>query len=167
MSRTAQFVGQFFIYGALCVAVGALASWPRYEQFAPETAQIKLSLAHSAQRKEKCRRFTSKEIADLPPNERRPNTCKRERVPIRIQLLIDEKQVYDAVVEPVGLSHDGPARVYQKFVVPTGHHTITARLRDTLKSDGFDYEKKANVELKPHQSLAIDFSVDQGGFVFY
>ena len=167
MSRTAQFVGQFFIYGALCVAVGALASWPRYEQFAPETAQIKLSLAHSAQRKEKCRRLTSKEIADLPPNKRRPNTCKRERVPIRIQLLIDEKQAYDAVVEPAGLYRDGAARVYQKFVVPAGHHIITARLRDTPKSDGFDYEKKASVELKPHQSLAIDFSVDEGGFVFY
>ena len=167
MSRTAQFLGQIFIYGALCLAVGALATWPPYEQFAPETAQIKLSLAHSAQRKEKCRRLTSKEIADLPPNERRPNTCKRERVPIRIQLLIDEEQAYDAVVEPSGLSRDGAALIYQKFVVPAGRHTITARLRDTPESDGFDYEKRANVELKPYQSLAIDFSVDQGGFAFY
>ena len=167
MSKLGQIIGQLIFYAVICAFIGAFSNWPRYIQFAPGTAQIKLSLAHSAQRKEKCRRLTSKEIAALPPNKRRANTCERERVPIRIQLRIDDKQVYDAVVQPVGLSRDGPARVYEKFVVDAGAHTITARLRDTPDSDGFDYEKKADVDLKPYQSLAIDFSVDQGGFVFY
>ncbi len=167
MSDVIRFAGQFAIYAAICAFVGLFASWPRYEQVEAGNAQIKLSLAHSGQRKEKCRRLTPQEIAKLPPSERRPNTCKRERVPIRIALLIDGEEVYDAVVEPAGLSRDGPGRIYEKFIVPAGTHEITARLRDTPKSEGFDYEKKANVELKPYQNLAIDFSVDEGGFIFY
>ena len=167
LKATMQWLGQAFFYIALCAGVGTLASWPRYQQIGPNQAQIKLSLAHSGQRKERCRRLTPQEIASLPANKRRPNTCARQRVPVRIQLLVDGKQLYDAVVQPTGLSRDGPARIYKKFVVSKGSHTVTVRLKDTPGSGDFDYKTTEQIVFAPYQSLAIDFSTDKGRFVFH
>ncbi len=162
-----QWVGQVIVYVILCAGVGALASWPHYQQIEPNQAQIKLSLAHSGQRSKKCRRLTPQEIAKMPANERRPNTCARQRVAVRIQLLVDGNQLYDAVVEPAGLSRDGPARIYEKFVVSACNHSVTVRLKDTPGLGDFDYETTKQVAFAPYQSLAIDFSTDKGGFVFF
>jgi hypothetical protein len=40
-----------------------------------------------------------------------------------------------------------------------------ARLRDSDRSEGFDYERTGVLELAPAQSLAIDFRAEMGGFV--
>jgi hypothetical protein len=166
MPDGSRYAGQILFYGALMALIGYLSSRPLLSNFPLQSAQIKLSFAHGAERIAECRRLTYQEIAKLPPNERRPNTCGRERLPIRIQVLLDHASIYDAVLEPTGLSSDGPARVYQKFSVPPGRHEITARLRDSRRAEGFDYETHAIVDLKPLQNLAIDFKRDQGAFSF-
>ena len=109
---------------------------------------------------------TTKEIAKLPAKERRPNTCARERVAIHVQLSINGEQIHDAMLPPTGLSRDGPARIYEKFLVPAGRHVITARLRDSRRAEGFDYESTHEVDLAAWQNLAIDFKADKGGFEF-
>lgn len=167
MPRVPQLIGQIVFYGLVCGAIGLLASWPRIVLIAPGSAEIKLSLAHSADRKVECRRLSPQEIAKLPPSKRRPNTCGRERIPTHVQLIVDGKRLYDATVEPLGLTKDGPARVYEKFVVPAGQHTIVARLKDKPDALEFDYEKEVVVHLKPNASMAVDFKADQGGFMFY
>ena len=166
MNKVLSLAGQIVFYALAAAATGYLASFPIYQQFPEGHAQIKLSFAHGAARKVDCRRLTYKEISKLPPGQRRPNTCARERVPIRVQLMLDDRTVYDAILEPTGLSSDGPARAYRKFAVPAGRHEIVARLRDSKRSEGFDYEKRETVDLKPLQNLAIDFKADAGGFVF-
>ena len=50
--------------------------------------------------------------------------------------------------------------------MPAGRHELIARLRDSDRRDGFDYERTAMVELAPAQSVAIDFRPEMGGFVF-
>ena len=66
---------------------------------------------------------------------------------------------------PTGLAGDGPSRVYRRFAVPPGRHELIARLRDTDRKSGFDYERTMTVDLKPEQSLALDFHAETGGFV--
>jgi hypothetical protein len=129
-------------------------------------AQIKMSLSHGAERRTECRRLSPEEIAKLPPSKRRPNTCARERIAIRVQLLTDGEVVYDEELVPTGLSSDGPARMYRKFLVPAGRHRLVARLRDSKRALGFDYESEHTVELAPWQNLAIDFRPEAGGFIF-
>ncbi len=167
MSDVLKYLGQAFVYAIIAVGTAYFASRPQIQLLRPDAAQIKLSLAHSAQRKEECRKLTSAEIAKLPPSQRRPNTCGRERVPMHVQLVLDGQAIYDATIEPIGLSADGPARVYKKFVVPSGRHQIVARLKDRLGGREFDYEKSAEINLSPSQSLAIEFKADRGGFLFY
>jgi hypothetical protein len=161
-----RYAGQAVVYALFAGFIGYFGSHPVIRQIPEDHAQIKLSFTHGAARKVACRRLSSEEIAKLPPKERRPNTCARERADIRVQLMIDGEIVYDAVLEPIGLSGDGPAHAYRKFPVPAGEHTIEARLRDSPRIEGFDYETKMTVDLVPLQNLAIDFKADGGGFTF-
>ena len=166
MVRLLQFAGQGIFFAAVAVLIGYFASYPVYEQFPEGQAQLKLSFAHGAQRVKACHRLTPQEIAKLPPNERRPNTCERKRVAVHVQLDVDGKRLLDARLEPIGLAGDGPARIYKKFAVDAGSHIVIARLRDSRKADGFDYETRREVFLAAGQNMAIDFKADAGGFIF-
>ena len=166
MVKVLQYAGQAVVYAAVAVLIGYFASRPLYQQFPDGQAQIKLSFAHGAARVRDCRRLTPQEIAKLPPNERRPNTCDRARVTVRVQLDLDGKIIYDADLPPTGLAGDGPARVYRKFAVPPGRHVLIARLRDGRDTAGFNYETRQEIELAPGQNLAVDFKSDIGGFIF-
>jgi hypothetical protein len=165
MAKALRYLGQGAVYLLLALGIGYFSDRPAYTHFPPDMALIKLSFAHGAQ-KEDCRRRTDEELARLPPNMRRPMVCARERLPVAVELLLDGESLYQAVLPPTGLAGDGPSRTYQRFVVPPGRHEVTARLRDTARTDGFDYERTVEVDLAPAQSLAIDFRGEMGGFIF-
>ena len=165
MADIMRYAGQAVFYVCAAALTGYLSFRPLYQQTPPELAQIKLSFAHGAQRVEDCRRLTTKEIAALPPSERRPNTCSRERHPVYVEFSIDGDLLYAQRLEPAGLSKDGPSRTYQKFLVKAGEHTVTARLRDSGRGVGFDYEMEQQLTLAAGQSLAVDFRAEAGGFI--
>lgn len=166
MRNIMRYIGQFVFFALIAVFIGYFSSQPVYHQFPEGSAQIKLSFAHGAARVIDCRKLTSKEIAKLPPNKRRPNNCTRERIPMHVQLSLDGKLVYEDQLIATGLSNDGPGRTYQKITVPAGEHVITVRLRDSKRTDGFDYEATRRITFSPFQNLAIDFKADTGGFLF-
>jgi hypothetical protein len=166
MPELLKYAGQALVYAAVAAAVGFFSTSPTYHQVPPGMAQIKLSFRHGGVRVEDCRKLTPEEIAKLPARERRPNTCTRERVPITIDISLDGAELYHAVLQPTGLSRDGPAETYRKFLVSAGHHRITAQLRDSKRTDGYDYRSVEEIDLAQWQNLAIDFKSDQGGFLF-
>lgn len=159
------YVGQGAVYLLLALGIGYFSDRPAYTHFPPEMALIKLSFAHGAN-KEECRRRTPEELAELPPNMRRPMVCSRQRLPVAVELLLDGEPLYQAVLPPTGLAGDGPSRAYERFPVPPGRHELTARLRDSDRTEGYDFERATVIELAPAQSLAIDFRAEMGGFVF-
>jgi hypothetical protein len=165
MAKPLAYVGQGAVYVLLALGIAYFSDRPAYTSFPAEMALLKLSFAHGAQKGE-CRRRTADELAKLAPNMRRPTACSRERLPVTVELLLDGKPLYQAVLPPSGLAGDGPSRVYQRFAVPAGRHALIARLRDSDRRDGFDYERTATIELAPAQSVAIDFRSEMGGFVF-
>ena len=166
MPELFKYAGQFVFLALVMAFIGYFSSQPSYQQIPDGMAQIKMSFAHGGARKIDCRKLTTTEIAKLPANERRPNNCTRERIPLLVQLTLDGELLYDDLLEATGLSKDGPSRTYRKLIIPAGPHTIVARLRDTKRTTGFDYEATHHVELKPFQNLAVDFKADTGGFSF-
>lgn len=157
---------QIVVMTAVFAVVAAFADWPHYQQIPSQSAIIKLSLTHGSNRQAECRRRTPEELAKLPPNMRKPLECPRTRGALYVELDIDRHTVYRASLPPSGLSGDGPARVYQRFVVPAGAHTITVRMRDTPRTEGFDYSNSGDVTLAPGQNFVIDFRPEVQGFVF-
>ena len=166
MIKSLRLVGQIGVYGAFAALIGYFSDSPAYTYFTGDKAVIVLSFAHGANRKEACRRLSREELLKLAPNMRKPVSCSRERLPVVVRLELDGAEIFHSSLPPTGLSGDGPSRAYQRFVVPAGRHTLVAELRDTNRESGFDYTATKTIELRPTQSLAVDFRADVGGFVF-
>ena len=166
MIRPFNLAGQAIAYVLFGAMIGYFSAAPAYIHHDPAMAQIKISFSHAAQRVGECRRLSPEEIAKLAPNMRRPLDCPRERLPILVELELDNQPLYRGELPPTGLAGDGSATIYQRFAVTTGKHHLVARLRDSKRTDGFDYVKAANVELRPQQNFVIEFRAETGGFVF-
>jgi hypothetical protein len=161
-----RILGQGAAYALFAALLGYFSAAPRYTYLEPGMALIKLSFSHAAQHKGKCRRLSAKEIAALPPNMRRPFDCPRGRLPVLVELDLDGKVLSRKELPPSGLSGDGPASIYERFAVPAGSHKLVARLRDSARTEGFDYESDIQIELTPGQNFVIDFRAETGGFRF-
>ena len=157
---------QVFFYGIGMLLIGYLSANPLYRHQHPDTALIRLSFSHAGERREDCRQLSPAEIAALPPNMRRPTQCKRARVDLAVELEMDGLRLFQGRLPPSGLAGDGASTVYRRFVVSPGRHALTARLRDSRRSAGFDHEKSAEITLSPGENFVIDFSRERGGFVF-
>lgn len=168
MPSIGRYAGQVLAYAAFMSWVGYFSVFPPYEHLAQDEAMIKLAFSHAGEHREECRKQTAEELAKLPTNRRRlPGECKRERVPIVLQLELDGRQVFDGVQEPAGLWNDGPSHVYVRFPVTAGAHTLVGRLRDSRRTDGgFDYAAEHHIELRPGQNFVIGFRPEAGGFTF-
>ena len=164
MPRLLRYAGQAAVYVLLALAIGVLSNAPDYRHFPAGSALVKLSFAHSAAPAGACRRRTAEELAAMPANMRRPFDCPRERLPVHVVLELDGATVLDASLPPTGLWDDGPSMIYRRFEVPAGTHRFVARLRNSARETGYDYETDESIELARGQSLAIDFRA--GGFVF-
>ena len=157
---------QLPFYLAFALLLAYLSQQPAYQHQDPGHALIKLSLSHAGEHKEECRRLTPEELAELAPNMRRPISCNRERLPLLVEIVLDDNLLYRAYLTPAGLSRDGESTVYKRFPVTAGTHTITARLRDSNRLEGFDYENSEAISLSPQQNFVIGFNADTGGFIF-
>ncbi|NQV43336.1 MAG: hypothetical protein HQ501_00425 [Rhodospirillales bacterium] len=164
--RIGQFIGQAIFYAGFAAFLGIFANSPPYARVPEGSALIKLSFAHGAKAKGGCRRLSKEELADLAANMRKLDVCPRERLPVYIRLVIDGEVMVDRNLPPSGLQSDGPSRMYERIILPSGAHEIMVSLRDTIREDGFDYESARSIVLEPGQSFAIDFHGGGDGFIF-
>jgi hypothetical protein len=156
---------QALAYAAIAVLIGYFAAAPEYVYFPPDQAQIKLSLVHGAERREPCHQRSSAELDQLAPNMRKKIDCPRERLPVWVEVRLDDRVLYRAALPPTGLSKDGPSRAYQRFAVAPGKYRLRLLMRDSARSEGYDYQLDKEIDLRPQQSLAVDFRAEMGGFV--
>lgn len=166
MGRIARLLGQGLAYLAFGLTLAYASNRPIYHHFPADKALIKVSLSHSGKPKGECRTLSAAELGEMNQNMRRPKICPRERLPLTVEILLDGAPLMREVLPPSGLSKDGAAHLYRRFVVPPGHHRIEARLRDSARTQGFDYEGTTEVALAPEQNFVIDFRSETGGFIF-
>lgn len=166
MNSAARLVVQGLLYAAFAVFLGYLSASPAYDYAAPDKATVKLSLSHAANRVKPCIRLTPREIAELPPNMRRTEKCERERLPLTVELEIDGEIVVSVDAPPSGLWGDGAASIYERFEIEPGEHTVTARLRDSDRGEGWDYAHSEQVVLDAGRYFTVTFRPETGGFKF-
>jgi len=166
MPKPFALFGQIVIYAMVAVSFGYFSIYPGYKRFGPDQAHILISFSHIGQRKEACRKLTQEEIDNKQANMHRGEVCPRERLPVTLELLLAEELMFEALLPPTGIASDGASQVYRRFTVPSGPHRITARLRDSTREEGFDYEMQKDVELAAGEKYVIDFRSELGGFLF-
>jgi hypothetical protein len=163
MQRFAAWAGQAVLYGMFAAVIAVFSSWPTYDHLPDDHALIKLSFTHHAQRMHECEAVSAEELAKLAPNMRAPMRCPRERSPVTVEVDIDGNLAHRETASPSGLSSDGAASVYRRITVPAGAHHVSVRLRDSVRTEGFDFERSEIVNLEPAEILVIDFDAEQGG----
>lgn len=166
MTDVARLSLQVLTYVAFAAILGYLSASPSYDYGSSEMATVKLSLSHAANRVKPCVRLTPQEIAKLAPNMRVPEKCERQRLPLSVELEVDGKTAVTLEVSPSGLWNDGNASVYERFEVEPGEHTLTARLRDTDRVEGWDYTHTETVMLEAGRYFTVTFRPETGGFNF-
>ena len=159
-------VVQVLLYGAFAIVIGYLSIAPAYQYADPEVAVIKLSLSHAADRVEECVKLTPDQINARALQGEAINECARERLPLAIELDVDGTTILALAATPSGLWNDGPASVYERVAIEAGPHTITARLRDSAREAGWDYQYSETVDLAPGRYFTITFRAENGGFAF-
>ncbi len=167
MPKPLRYLGQALVYGLIAVLLGYFADSPVYERFPEDRGQLTLNIAHSGQRLGECRRLTAEEIAALPPSQRKPMICEdRGRQAVVVEIELDGALLVGEAVPPSGLFGDGPSQLYANFAVPSGRHSLVARLRDSDRAEGFDYSREETVDIAPRRRLVIEFRAEAGGFLF-
>jgi len=166
MTSAFRFLLQAITYVAFAACLGYLSASPGYDYGDAEMASVKLSLSHAANRVKPCVRLTPQQIAELAPNMRVQSKCERERLPLSVELEIDSHVLISLETPPSGLWNDGAASIYERFDVEPGEHTVTARLRDTDRSEGWDYTHSETVTLDAGRYFTVTFRPETGGFKF-
>ncbi len=166
MTSVSRVLLQVVMYAVFAVFLGYLSASPGYDYASSEKATVKLSLSHATNRVKTCVRLTPQQVAELAPNMRVPEKCERERLPLSVELEIDGDVVVALRVPPSGLWKDGAASVYERFEIEPGEHTLTARLIDTDRAEGWDYTHTETVTLQAGRYFTVTFRPEAGGFSF-
>jgi len=166
MRKTASLPLQAVLYVAFAAGLGWFATNPPYRYADPGMASVKVSLSHAADRIQPCVQLTPEQIADLAMNMKQTEACERARLPLLIEVDIDGETLFSLRAEPAGLWSDGPSSIYERFDVTPGAHTVTARLRDTARTEGWDYADSVDVVLEPGRYFTVTFKAETGGFNF-
>ncbi len=165
MTDVLRYLGQAVVYLLIAVLFGYFSAAPTYVHFPPDRAAIKVSLVHGAKRKEACRRLTREELAALPPNMRKPVSCPRERLPVRLEVRLDDRVLLSEALPPTGLAGDGPSRIDRRFAVAPGSYRLKLVMRDSDRTEGYDYARETEITIAARQNLVIDFNAESGGFI--
>lgn len=157
---------QLLLYAAFALVVGYFSVLPPYRYADPDSATVKVSLSHAGHRVKECVKLTLDEINARALRGEPLNECERERLPLTVELEVDGARVLHRVAAPSGLWNDGPASVYERIAVEPGRHTITARLRDTARTQGWDYEYSKTVDVVAGRYFTVTFRAETGGFAY-
>ena len=87
-------------------------------------------------------------------------------MPLLVEIRLDDEIIFNESLPPSGLARDGTSTVSRRFTVSPGRHVLQALLRDSRGNTGFDYERTAEIDLRPGQNFVIDFNGEAGGFIF-
>lgn len=153
----AAWAGQLLLYALFALVIGVFSRWPPYRHLASDQSLIKISFSHTGKPVSECLSQTPEELAKLPPNMRAPKRCPRERSPIVVELDIDGAPAYQHTAKPSGLSKDGASSVYHRLALGAGVHRVAVRMKDDVRSPGFNHVREETVTLRPAQILVIDF----------
>jgi len=166
MNMALRYLGQVVAYGLFIAFIGYFSTSPAYTHVPPGQALIKFTFTQPGKRLAACVRSSPEELAKLPPQLRKATKCPRERSPISVVLEMDGKIIYQAEIKAKGLSKDLPSPFYQRFVIPAGEHTLRVRMRDDVKTEGYNYFGEKTMVLAPLQTLIIDFDKARHEFTF-
>ena len=162
-----RFPFQALFYGFFAVAASAFAAWPAVNLMQPGQGMVSLTFSHAGRRIGECRLLSQAELDKLPPNMRKTSDCPRERWPVRVELRIDGKVLYNEVLPPSGIWNDGESNAYARFPISSGPHHVFIGMNDSGGGPEFDFRMDSRISVLPEQHIVVEFDSDHGTFTIH
>src|SRR3989338_5693035 len=145
---------------------------PIYPFYNKDMSLIKFTFKHSSQHTEEQRELTKVDTEDKLKHMRKTNSPfskirkegGRGRLPVYVEVELDNKNILAKTYYPTGLKNDGPTFAYEEIAVSPGVHDIRVRMRDSKDEGQFDYIYQDKIELKAGKITVIDFDEEKGTF---
>ncbi|MFT5140871.1 MAG: quinol-cytochrome oxidoreductase complex cytochrome b subunit [Lysobacterales bacterium] len=164
ISRVAPISRQAVAYAAFAGIIGLFSVWPSFRLITKEEAIVSVTFSHAGQRVQECRKLSQEELQKLAPNMRKPLDCPRERHPVELSFQIDGVVWYQQSIAPSGIWNDGESTIYQRLVVDSGEHDLYIGMGDSGPGQGFTFEHKQLVDIRPGQHIVVEFDSTQQTF---
>lgn len=114
---------------------GFLTDNPKYKVLDQDETEFKLVIRHSGLLLGECRVMSQEEIANTPPNMRRPTECPRQKAPLKVELEIDDQLYFEQTVIPSGIQDDGIVAMFEKMNINGGPHQFQLKVKHQM-NDG-------------------------------
>ena len=155
----------FSLIPAVCIIF--LSAKSMYSFYNKNSSLLKFTFKYSSRHTAECKELTEREMdaklkhmrkTNSPFTKMRMDCSKRERLPISVELDLDNKNVVSKKYYPAGLRRDGATFIYEEFALPPGSHWVKVRVRDFKADNPLHYAFEKKVELKPGRISIIDLS---------
>ncbi|MEX2498081.1 MAG: hypothetical protein WD397_04300 [Wenzhouxiangellaceae bacterium] len=159
MNKPAQIGIQLLTWSLLGAMILAFSDGPSFNPLPVEHGRLTLAIAHLSERVEPCRQLSEAERMELPPTRRVTEVCERARVPVRVELAVNNRTLLARAFEPSGFHEDGRIYRVERWPLPAGHYraelTLTGRSGETSGHEVFEFllspGTNAVVDIEDHE----------------
>jgi hypothetical protein len=156
MKQLARHAGRLAAWALFLVVIAAFAVGPAFSPVPQGHGELKISMAHLAERIEPCRPLTEEERQALPPTRRVAEVCERGRVPTLVRVRLDGELIIDRRVKAAGWQEDGRAYLLEFQPLPAGRYELELALRDSPRQQGYDMQRRFSLALEPGDSALLE-----------
>ncbi len=128
--------------------------------------ELVVSFKHPGQLVEKQMKSSGAD-AELLPHMRGAATLQRVRVPVRMRIFLDNKEVLMRSYKPAGLFNDGISQAIEKVPLSPGHHRIRIEIGDSPNPNEWQYVNEKELEIKSNNRRHVVLFDRVSGFRWY
>ncbi len=146
--------------GALGVVTWVFSGLPYRTPHSPEP-ELVVSFSHGGAILEP-RKLTKEELEKRLPHMRAQASVARERVPVRLRVLVDGQVVLDQSFQPKGLSKDGPSVAIARLPMTLGPHALRIEMADTTDREAWTKRWNETVSFESNRTRVVLFDTKAG-----
>ncbi|MEK6589282.1 MAG: hydrogenase iron-sulfur subunit [Nitrospinota bacterium] len=143
-----------------------LSTKPIYPFYSKDISLIKFTFKHRSKHSGDCKELAKEDTKSKLKHMRKTNSpfakmrmdcSKRERLPIYVEMDLDNKNILSKSFYPTGLRGDGSTFAYEEIPIKSGIHEVKIKMRDSKKEGPFDYIFEKKIDLKGGMITVFDF----------
>lgn len=105
--------------------------------------------------------LSKEDAARRLPHMRTQANLTRERVPVRLRVSVDGREVHRGSHVARGFSHDGPSLALEQFPLEPGRHEVVVEIADTAE-DRWTRRWSGTLEFTPKRNRLVQFDTRTG-----
>ena len=139
---------------------------PIYPFYSKDDSLIKFAFKYTSRYKVDCKEATEKETETKLKHMRKTQSpfpvmrmnCTGERLPVKVLIFLDEKNVLTKTYYPAGLKKDGPSFAYEEIITIAGKHKFRVSITDSKTDNPLNYIFNKEIDIKSGEVAVIDLT---------